>query len=200
MKYCFSIAALAVLFVVAGMAGTASAHVTVKPAEVKPESYQTFTLSVPVERDVPTTAVRLVVPEGLTSVRPNVKPGWKVNLTKVGSGEEQRITEITWTGGSIPVDFREEFYFSAKTPVAPATVAWKAYQTYSDGVVAAWDQVPAGEHGHDHENPAGPYSQTLIVNAHESHSSGKVPAVAVVLALAACVLAGANTVYLLKKP
>jgi uncharacterized protein YcnI len=205
MKYSFGIASILLVF--GALVTTASAHVIVRPGEVKPEAYQTFTVSVPVEREVPTTAVRLLVPEGLQSVRPNVKPGWNVNLVRTGSGEEARISEIVWSGGSIPADFREEFFFSAKTPTEPTTLQWKVYQTYRDGFVAAWDQSPHDEHSHtmatqDHDNPAGPYSETKVDPnvghpGHDTHMQFTI--IALVIALAAFVVTVVNTVYLMKK-
>ncbi len=69
------------------------AHVTVKPSEVTVASYQTFTVGVPVEKDIPTVSVKVLLPAGLESVTPYVKNGWKISATG---------TEIVWTGGSIP--------------------------------------------------------------------------------------------------
>lgn len=131
---------------------TASAHVVVKPDSVGVAKYQTFTVSVPNEKEVPTIAVKLVVPDSVDSVTPTVKLGWKIEV----SGKE-----VTWTGGSIPAGQRDDFSFSTKAPAQPTELAWKAYQTYSDGTVVSWDQNPAEASGN---KEATPYSITKVVN------------------------------------
>jgi uncharacterized protein YcnI len=151
-------------FVVASLtltvSGSAAAHVTVKPAQVAAAEYQVFTTGVPNEKDIPVTSVRLVLPAQITAVTPTAKQGWKIDVKTVGDNE----TEISWTSGSIDAGLRDEFTFSAQAPAKPGELVWKAYQTYADGSVAAWDQEPADEHGHgDEEATAGPYSTTQVV-------------------------------------
>lgn len=141
-------------------ASSAFAHVVVKPNQVGVAVFQTFTVGVPNEKNNPTVAVRLVIPEGLKSVSPNVKPGWHIDIKRTGEGENSKVTEISWTGGAIPQGQRDEFLFSAQVPAEETTLVWKAYQTYEDGEVVAWDQKSSG--GHD--DGIHPYSETKIVN------------------------------------
>ncbi|MBI5133804.1 MAG: YcnI family protein [Candidatus Taylorbacteria bacterium] len=181
----------------------ASAHVTVKPAQVGLAAFQTFTVSVPNEKDVPTTAVRLVVPEGLGHVMPSVKPGWRIEVKKVsvekaeaGHGDEdgdehstaERVSEIVWSGGSIPAGQRDEFTFSAQAPEREADIAWKAYQTYAGGVVVAWDMDPNAPkvEGEAHT----PYSKTRVINdlAGSKSPEGSSDTTALSVALVALVL------------
>ncbi len=153
---------------------SAFAHVTVKPAELGVGVRSNFVMSVPTEEDVPTTQVRLVIPEGLRSVRPNVAPGWNIQIVKTGEGENVRVSEIIWSGGSIGVDMRNEFVFSAQAPADEASLNWKAYQTYANGLVVSWDTdpkaveeyskanpVPTGMHD---DNAPKPYSITKVLN------------------------------------
>ena len=140
------------------------AHVSVSPAEALPGSYEVFTTNVPNEKEVPVTGIRLVIPKGVESVTPTVKQGWIITLKKVGNS----VTEITWTGGIIDADLRDEFTFSAKVPASEKEVVWKAYQTYQDGTIVAWDQKPTDEHAHAAEKNEGPYSVTNIVEADEN--------------------------------
>ncbi len=144
--------------------GVASAHIAVNPSDVKTGTYQTFTVSVPTERDDPTVSVKLEVPTSLTDVTPTVKPGWTIQTEKHVEGEEAMITTITWTGGKIDAGYRDEFTLRAKTPSQPADLQWKTYQTYQSGVVVSWDQQPDGsEEGEDEENlTAGPFSITKV--------------------------------------
>lgn len=102
-----------------------------KPAQVGVAAYQTFTAGVPNEKDIPTTGLRVVIPEGMTSVMPIVKPGWTISTKTVKVGDKENVSEIIWSGGSIPAGQRDEFGFSAKSPASEATVQWKTYQTYS---------------------------------------------------------------------
>lgn len=152
----------------------AFAHVTVKPGEIGISQRANFVVSVPTEEDNPTVGVRLVIPEGVQSVRPNVKPGWNIQIVKTGEGDSERVSEIIWTGGSIPTDQRDEFVFSAQAPAKESTIAWKAYQTYSDGNVVAWENDPKVveeytnknpmPEGEDDHNTPRPYSETKVIN------------------------------------
>lgn len=145
-----------------------SAHVTVKPTEVPVGAWQTFNVSVPVEKDMATIAVRLVIPEGVESVMPNVKPGWNIQTTKEGEGEDAVVKEITWTDGNVPAGMRDDFYFSAHMPATEGTLEWKAYQTYADGSVVSWDlneaEQPKTIDGEVDFSSKGPYSETKVIN------------------------------------
>ncbi len=149
----------------------AEAHVVVKPNQAGVASYQTFTVGVPNEKDIPTVALKLLIPEGVKSVSPNVKPGWAINLTKNGEGEDAKTTEINWTEGEIPAGQRDDFLFSVQVPGKKTTLNWKTYQTYADGTVVSWDQNPTSMRNISHEKMEelekkgkGPYSQTHIIN------------------------------------
>lgn len=145
------------------------AHVVVKPSEVKSATFQTFTMGVPNEKDLPTVGLRLIIPEGLKHVSPNVKPGWTVEVKRSGEGEEATVTEISWTGGVIPVGQRDDFLFSAQAPAEAGSLNWKAYQTYRDGTIVSWDQDPNSpkpSESADHKEAmhTTPYSMTKVVN------------------------------------
>jgi uncharacterized protein YcnI len=154
----------------------------VTPNEVGIGQRANFVVSVPTEEDVPTTHVRLVIPQGLQSVTPNVKPGWDIELVKSGEGEETTITEIIWSGGSIPAEQRDEFVFRAQAPAEETILVWKAYQTYEGGKVVAWENSaeaveeytknnPTEEGGHASEDAPKPYSETNVVNDLEESST-----------------------------
>ena len=168
----YIISVLAGIMLVPCAAQVASAHVVVKPNQVGIAAFQTFTLGVPNEKDIPTTAVRLLIPDGLTSVSPNVKPGWTITIKKA-EGNSAKVTEIDWTGGNIPPGQRDDFLFSAQAPANATTLMWKAYQTYQDGTVVNWDQKPGNESGDDDSAPVGPYSQTKVINDLVTSNSSK---------------------------
>ncbi|MBW4061134.1 DUF1775 domain-containing protein [Candidatus Saccharibacteria bacterium] len=144
------------LVMVALLPATASAHVVVTPAQADVASELVFSTSVPNEKQVAVTGLRLVVPGGLKEVSPTVKPGWTIITQSSGN----TITEIDWMGGSIPVGQRDDFSFGAQVPATPTTLNWKAYQMYADGSVTAWDQIPNGS-GNDSFTP---YSTTSVVD------------------------------------
>lgn len=145
------------------ISATASAHVVVKPTEVGAAAFQTFTAGVPNEKDIDVTGLRIVIQDDLNYVTPTVKPGWTIETKKTGSGEDAKVSEISWTGGTIPSGQRDDFTFSAQVPEKPGTVVWKAYQTYADGSVAAWENPPTGDHDSEDENKL-PYSETAVVD------------------------------------
>lgn len=163
----------------------AFAHVVVRPAEVGVAERVTFSVQVPTEGDFPTTQVRLDIPEALTSVRPNVKSGWNIELVKTGEGDAARVSEIIWSGGIIPAEQRDEFFFSAQAPAEPGKLAWKAYQTYIDGTVVSWDANPDtisshGEHasGSANESEMHPFSVTEVINdIAEDNESDETPSI-----------------------
>lgn len=174
-------------------ASPALAHVVVRPKEAGIGAFQTFTIGVPVEKDIPTTGLRLVIPKGLNHVTPNVKPGWEIEVKKEGAREEATVTEITWTGGTIPAGQRDEFLFSAQVPVKESTVVWKAYQIYEDGSEVSWDQDPKAEHhsSSEEDSSVGPYSETKVIDDltdSKKPIESKTDSLAIPLSIAAVIL------------
>lgn len=157
-----SLAVAVVGLLVFGIAAPASAHVTVRPAEAVTAGYQTFTVNVPNERELPTTTVRVVIPRNIESATPTQKAGWVIATEKDGD----KVSSITWSGGEIPDGTRDEFTFSAKLPAEETDIQWKAYQTYADGTVVSWDQASEGGHGSGDANK-GPFSVTKVVTETE---------------------------------
>lgn len=159
-------------FVFALLSSTGTfAHVVVNPDQAKVGEFQTFSVDVPNEKDNPTVKVRLLIPDGLEHVTPNVKPGWDIDVKTSNSAgdEEEKITEIVWSDGSIPQGRRDSFLFSARVPSDEADIIWKAYQTYQDGSVVKWDQEPNenltdDEKEEQEEKGLGPYSTTSVID------------------------------------
>lgn len=150
-------AGLTITFTSMLISTSAQAHVTIKPTEAAPASYQTFTVSVPNEKAQPTTRIKLLIPSSVENVTPTQKPGWVIDTEK---NTDDAITSITWSGNNIDEGLRDDFTFSAKLPVTPGNIEWKAYQTYADGTVVAWDQPDSSE-GHS-EKDKGPFSVTVV--------------------------------------
>lgn len=136
----------------------AFAHVVVTPNEADVAQELVFNVSVPNEKSVAVTNVKLLIPSGVTDVVPTAKDGWTIDTTKDANNDVQ---SISWSG-SIPVGERQDFSFSAQVPGQAGELDWKAYQTYADSSVVHWDQKPAGSD--DASGNAGPYSITNVTN------------------------------------
>ena len=116
------------------IAGTSWAHVVVTPEEVAAEDYATLTMSVPTEKEVPTTEVRLEVPDGFTVSGVQPVPGWEHEFEEDGG----LVTSITWSGGEIRQMEFQQFLVQAQAPEEPGEYSWGAIQTYEDGSVVEW--------------------------------------------------------------
>src|SRR3712207_5153209 len=126
--------ALLSTFLTLAVTGMANAHVAVTPEEVPAGNFEKLTVSVPTERDVPTTQIRLEVPEGFTVLGVRPVPGWDYEFEE----EAGEIRAITWSGGEIfPREF-QEFTIQTRTPEETGEFAWNAYQTYEGGEVVEW--------------------------------------------------------------
>jgi uncharacterized protein YcnI len=136
-------------------AGAASAHVTASPGESAAGGYTVLDFGVPHGCDgSPTTAVAIQIPEGVTSVKPTVVAGWKIDIdmetlaTPLDDGHGGKITErtasVTYTATAEPLDdaYRQVFPVSMKMPdEAGTTLAFPVVQTCVQGETA-WITVP----------------------------------------------------------
>lgn len=183
------ISILAAVAVIVALPAAAFAHVMVTPNQAGIGANTKFNVSVPNEKEVAVTSVKLSVPKGVQNVQPNVLAGWDIAIDHDGSGN---VTAITWTG-TIPAGQREDFAFKAQTSASAGALDWKASQTYADGTVIRWDQNPATS-GKAVKNNAGPYSITKVVNdLHSSRNSaaansGASPTATLALALSIAAL------------
>ena len=147
---------LAVLSVIL-LPAAAFAHVVVTPKEASTAQRLIFNVSVPNEKAVAVTNLKLLIPDGITDVIPTSKDGWNITTTKNTDGE---VATINWAG-TIPTGERQDFSFSAQAPALATELDWKAYQTYADDSTVHWDQAPTSNH---ESEDAGPYSVTKITN------------------------------------
>ncbi len=136
----------------------AAAHVVVKPSEALTSTYQTFTVSVPNEKTMANTELKLVIPAAVSDVTPTAKPDWTISTEKTG----EVVTAIIWKDGSLPEGLRDDFTFSAKTPDKATSLEWKAYQTYADGTMVSWDQKSDAADHEEESETSGPLSVTVV--------------------------------------
>jgi uncharacterized protein YcnI len=144
--------ALGALATGAALVFTASAfaHAEVSPAVALSGETQVFTLAVPTEKEgATTTEIRLTPPAGFAIDSFFPTPGWKRNVQQSGSGEDTTITQVTWTGGSVPTEEDAAFSFLASTSKS-GSYSFSVRQTYSDGTVVDW----SGPESSDTPSPA----------------------------------------------
>lgn len=175
------IALFSVLLAILFSAGPAFAHAIVKPNQAGISSFTDFSLGVPSEKDSSTVAIKLMLPKGLQSISPIVKPGWKVEVVNGPIPPGQQVQpdddgnmptsvplEIDWTSGAIPSGQKDFFMFSAQVPSKETELAWKVIQTYSDGSTISWtksaNEQPKDKDGKPDFSEFGPYSKTVVVN------------------------------------
>jgi uncharacterized protein YcnI len=118
-------------FLTLATAGAAWAHAQIRPAEVPAGATEEFTLEVVHEKDMPTTEVRMEVPEGfaLSSVRS--PSGWQ--------GIVEDDDAVIWSGARVsPGQDMKEFGFEARAPEEAGDFAFEVVQTYADGNVVEW--------------------------------------------------------------
>lgn len=99
--------------------GIALAHVTLdQPQAVVGTAYKAVLRVGHGCEGAATTGLRLRIPEGFIAVRPMPKPGWQIetvtgeyaqSYTLFGAPLTSGVTEVVWSGGSLPDDFFDEF-------------------------------------------------------------------------------------------
>ena len=150
-----SAAATAVALAGCLAASSAHAHVTLERTQAPADSYYKAVLQVQHGcKGQPTLAVRVRVPDGVLSVKPQPKPGWTLTITRVklaqpvdlghGRTVTERPGEVAWTGGSLADEHFDEFRMVMKLPDRPgSTLYLPVVQECKDGV-HRWIETPDG--------------------------------------------------------
>lgn len=147
------VAALAAGLVLAAPAA-ASAHVGVSPDAIEPEGSAVLTFSFTHGcENSPTTALRITMPEGLTSVSPTVDSAWDIAVEHADNG---LVSAVTYTA-TAPV--ASELRGAASMAVrlgekAPASLAFPVEQQCETGVNEWVEIAEDGGDPHDLESPA----------------------------------------------
>ena len=140
----------------------ASAHVGIDIAEAKADGFAFATFRVPHGCEgSPTTKVKIQIPDGVVSVKPEAVAGWKLEIVNGpitpydshGTMISEGVKEVTWTGGPLADAHVAQFGMSLKMPnKAGETVYFKTIQTCEQGETA-WIEIPA-EGAEEPEHPA----------------------------------------------
>jgi uncharacterized protein YcnI len=146
-------------------AGPALAHVAAEPRQAPAGAYQVIAFRVGHGcGKAATTALRIELPAGLASARPQPKPGWTLKIERDGD----RPTAMVWTG-ELPGDQFDEFSILAKLPDQSGPLYFPAIQTCGADE-AQWNQVPdPGEAAGSLDHPAPSLLVTPAAGAPEPH-------------------------------
>jgi uncharacterized protein YcnI len=126
----------------AALAGPALAHVAADPGQAPAGAYQKVAFRIGHGcGKTATTALRLEIPAGVASARPQPKPGWTLEIEKPQG--EDRITAVTWRG-ALPADQFDDFALLVKLPAEAATLYFPAVQTCGEEE-EQWTEVPDAE-------------------------------------------------------
>jgi periplasmic copper chaperone A len=149
------------------LAAPAFAHITVNPDTAQAGSATELTFRVPNEEaKANVTEVQVQIPTDHPIAQLLAKPvaGWtitvkSVTLAKPVSTDDgtfsAAVSEVTWAGGVIAPGQFQDFSVSADPlPGRISQVAFKAIQTYSNGDVVRWIDLPqAGQPAPEHPAP-----------------------------------------------
>lgn len=183
MKRLLSACAMCALVVVVS-SRAAWAHVTVVPGEVPADSYTKLTFSVPHGCDgSATTRLRVSIPEGVVSVKPQVVAGWTIDTitntydTPVmlhGAPVTSGVTEVAWEGGPLADAYLQEFGMSVHVPEAVgATLLFPVIQECEEGETAWIEEMVEGEEEPEHPAPF----ISLVAAAEQSAAAEAAPTI-----------------------
>lgn len=170
-----------------GIAGPASAHVSVSASTTAAGAYSVLTVSVPHGCDgAATTKVVISVPESILAVTPTRNPLWTVTkgIEKLdapitdahGNSVTERDATVTYVAKTpLPDGFRDAFELSVKLPDEEgATLVFPTVQTCEKDETA-WIEVPTdGQDGEELEHPA----PSIVLTAAEGDGHGATVAAA----------------------
>ncbi|HEU4622201.1 MAG TPA: YcnI family protein [Burkholderiaceae bacterium] len=132
---------------------SANAHVVLEQKSAVAGSYYKATFMVGHGCDGrATTSVNVKLPPGIESARPQPKAGWTVAVrmeklaTPVvlhGKTYDERVAEITWTGGPLDAAHYDEFVVLAKLPKQTGPLAFGFTQYCGNDAKLEWTG-PAG--------------------------------------------------------
>ena len=146
----------------------ACAHITLENREAPVGASYKAVLQIPHGCDgSATTAIRIRMPEGVVTVKPMPKAGWKLDTVSGkyahpyslhGAKMMEGVTEVRWTGGNLPDAFYDEFTFTsaiAEELEPGKTIYFPVVQECEKGV-HRWIEIPAGGRSHDESSEPAP--------------------------------------------
>src|SRR5215208_5643176 len=133
-----SIAVAAVAVLLASPAFV-QAHVSITPRQSPTGATEKYTVRIPTEGKVATTAAELDVPEGVIIETLQAPAGWKYEVKR----KDDRIVSVVWQADVKPGEFIE-VAFVARNPRQGKEIVWTLRQRFVDGTVTDWTTGPQG--------------------------------------------------------
>ncbi|NTF07462.1 DUF1775 domain-containing protein [Agrobacterium rubi] len=164
----------------------AFAHTSFVNPTAEQESTIVAALQVPhgCEGGLATTEVRIKLPEGFISAKPQPKAGWEIEIMEGdyqksymnhGSEVKNGPLEIRWKGGDLPDAYYDTFNVQGKISGVDAgtNLPFKVTQVCGKKGTANWDEIAAkGQDAHALKNPAPTIHVVAQQMAGESHDHG----------------------------
>ncbi len=160
-----SLTLLAVMAASLGATGGAQAHVVLAEPDAQAGSYYPGFFRVGHGcKGAPTVKVRIEVPEGILSAKPQPKAGWRISINREKLAEPvqgkyglitERVASVTWEGGPLADDMFDQFGLMLKLPDEAGTLYFPTVQSCPNGGENAWVNIPEkGTPWHDTKDPA----------------------------------------------
>ena len=134
------------------------AHVGFDNDQAIQGSYKRFALKVPHGcGTLATDTITIHIPEGIQGAKPMPKSGWSTSILKAklntpygshGTAVTEDVSALTWSNGSLPSTFYDEFVFQAKVASQQVSVYFDVDQTCGN-TVTHWNG-----RSHDDAHPA----------------------------------------------
>jgi uncharacterized protein YcnI len=144
----------------------ASAHVTANPSDGAAGSYFQTSFRVPHGcSGSATVALRVKIPDGVIAVKPQMKPGWTLEIKRralaqpvdIGHGIKiaEAVDEVIWRGGPLADAYYDDFGMVMKLPDAAGQTLWFPLVQECEQGVHRWIEIPAaGQSWGDLREPA----------------------------------------------
>lgn len=158
------------------LAGVASAHMSVTPAEITPGGRATFALTISHDcgtDTIGTSNFTVAVPKGFVSVTVEDTPGWHTIIHKymhdtvtIGTSTYNESVSSVEFHGFLPDGYYKSFGIKARAPMADVGTKfwWSGYQDcHAKGTPIAWMEIPSEED----PSPRRPARATVIVAPEE---------------------------------
>ena len=127
---------------------TVQAHVVLSEQQARPGASYNAHFKVGHGCDgSPTTALTITMPDGVSGVMPQEKPGWSSKTERDGAK-----TSVSFSGGRLAADMPGEFVVVMTLPGKEGPLAFPVLQTCEKGS-ETWSELPAAD-GHKLSNPA----------------------------------------------
>lgn len=124
----------------------AAAHVVAAPATARAGSYAAvaFRVGHACSAGDVTLKVRIEIPPGVVSARPQPKPGWTYGIEREAGADPGAAPSAVTFLGRLPDEAFDDFSLLMKLPPAADTLVFPVIQTCEKGE-SQWTQVPSAD-------------------------------------------------------